>query len=199
MDVFRFDQHYELAAPLFDLTPDQLADRDRQRSDTTRWLATSDNSALAAVDVVVRPDGRAFLGFRGSQRHAWRPLADATTAAMGRPVYATLAADDLEAIHTLEAAGFVLDLVFERFRVRFDDALAVLRRAWLPKSVNIHTADSVNMEKPFELDNTLRQDVPGINGWQGNRAGFREEIEAVSYTHLRAHETTSLSRMPSSA
>ena len=33
------------------------------------------------------------------------------------------------------------------------------------------------MEKPFELDNTLRQDVPGINGWQGNRAGFREEME----------------------
>jgi RimJ/RimL family protein N-acetyltransferase len=44
-----------------------------------------------------------------------------------------------------------------------------------PGGVELVTADRVDADRLRELDDELRQDVPGTDGWRWDAAGFREE------------------------
>jgi hypothetical protein len=79
-------------------------------------------------------------------------------------------------VEAFRSAGFELEVTEERFRIRFDRVLAWLRRAWDPSGFSIHPADTVDEDRLFILDNTLRQATPGTDGWRGDRAWFHEDV-----------------------
>jgi len=168
---------YELAAPLYDGSADDLRIRDEsQATPARRWLALRNGVAAGAVMAGERPDDKLFLSFVGSDESTYGPLGMAAARAFSRPVRTTVDADARGAITALRGAGFVTELTSERFRIRFDSALAGLRRAWVPNGYSVVTAEAVDIDRLFALDNTLRHDVPGTDGWHGDRAWFRGEL-----------------------
>jgi len=177
VEIVRFTDEYELAAGVYGMAVAELRARDeRQGQALRRWLAVRDGEAGAAVSAWWRPDDRTFLYFVGSDRTAYSLLADAVVDALDRPVHSFVDADDGELVEALRSAGFEVEVVEERFRIRFDRVLARLRRAWVPSGFSIHPADAVDEDRLFILDNALRQDTLGTDGWQGDRDWFHDEL-----------------------
>ncbi len=179
MEAVRFTDQYEMAAGVYGTSAAALRERDEGKDQPLpRWLAVQGDEAVAAVDAWRRPDGRTFLYFVG-ERAAYPLLSDAAFDASGRAVHAEVDASDAASVDALRAAGFEVELVDERFRIRFGAALSWLSRAWTPPGIAIHPADSVDEERLFLLDNQVRQDVPGTDGWQGDRAWFHDELSTA--------------------
>lgn len=178
MWVARFHDQYALAAAAYGTTVDELRERDRSRtSPPHRWLALDGNRAAGAVVVSRRPDRRAFLSFACPDPAAYAPLVRAVAAdGCGGRLYATADAADPELLDALRSAGFVEEYEFERFRVSFAAALAAVARSPLPSGFIIEAADDVDERRLFTLDATVRQDVPGTEGWRGDRAMFHAEL-----------------------
>lgn len=176
IEVVRFTDQYEPAAVVYGTSAAALRERDeRQDQPLQRWLAVQGAAVVAAVSTWSRPDDRTFLHLVG-HRAAYPRLTEAVVEELRRPVHTSAAADDAESVKLLRSAGFDIELVEERFRIRFDEALGRLRRTWAPPGLSIHPADSVDAEKLFHLDSRLRQDTPGTDGWRGNREWFHAEL-----------------------
>ena len=176
MNIVRFADEYELAAPLYDRSPEDLSARDRRQAQPVqRWLAIRNGAAVAAVSTWLRPDDRMFLHFVGHDG-AFGPLGEMAGETLGRPVHAIVDTASREGVDSLQRAGFEPEVASEAFEIRFDAALAWLRRAWVPAGFRIVAADAVDEDRLFDLDNTLRRDTPGTDGWRGDREWFREEF-----------------------
>ncbi len=131
---------------------------------------------MAAVTALRRPDTRMFVSFVGSEPAAYGPLTEAAARSLGRPVSTMVDEDDVPKVAALRDAGFEPENVSERFRIGFGDVLPRLTRAWVPSGFSIHPADEVDEDRLFALDNAVRHDVPGTDGWQGDRRWFHEEL-----------------------
>ena len=146
-----------------------------------RWKATADGVVAGEVSAWLRPDRRLFLTFDRATAAAYAPLAEAVADAQRLPLHTTVDSGRREAVEALTAAGFAVDFVEERFRVRFDAALAALRRASLPPGFGLRSADTVDDERLLELDDELRRYVPGTEGWEGSLRLLRESLESPSF------------------
>jgi GNAT superfamily N-acetyltransferase len=177
VEIVRFTDEYGLAAGVYDMAAAELRARDeRQGQPLQRWLAVADGEASAAVSTWWRPDDRTFLYFVGPDQAAYSLLTDAVVDALDRPVHTFVDTEDHELVEAFRSAGFDVEVVEERFRIRFDHVLAWLRRAWVPTGFSIHPANTIDENRLFILDNTLRQDTVGTDGWRGDRGWFHEEL-----------------------
>lgn len=105
----------------------------------------------------VRPDGRRFV--RDPDR--------ASLEALGGDVYCTVDESEIEPL---------LELGFEAHRR--EGAFLVptgVRSDPLPEGIEIITLDRADEGSLRLLDDTLRQDVPGTDGWRWDEAAFHEE------------------------
>lgn len=173
MRVAHFTDEYEAAAAVLGRpAAEQRARDDARPGPLRRWLAWDGDEVVAAVTATTRPDRRTFVSFAGPHR-AWPALVDAAGAAV-----ATLhaLARDPEALAALAASGFAVEMEAEEFRVRFDAALAALRRVSMPRGFTLVRAADADPERLFALDNAVRQDVPGTDGWEGDRTMFLDEL-----------------------
>lgn len=179
MRVVRFTDEYELAAPLYGLSPADLRGRDvRHRSPLLRWLAVRDGAATAVATASVRPDDRTFLQVVGDPEDV-AALGPWASHELGRSVHLTVDESAAELNRRLRAAGFVPEVISEGFRIRFADALHRLRRAWIPRPYHVLSSRVVDEDRLFQLDNSLRNDVPGTDGWRGDRDSFHAELAEV--------------------
>lgn len=175
MEILRFTDQYDFAAPLYGLEPDELRQRDHG-SDPSRWLAVTADGAVAACDSFERPDRRTFLRFAGAGHDAHAALATAAGRDLGRRVFAVVDEANREQLNALRDVGFSTEVVGERFRIGFDRALDWLRHARPPGGFTMRSADGVDEDRLFTLDNAIRNDVPGSDGWRGDRDWFRDEF-----------------------
>ncbi len=117
---------------------------------------------IPAVRTYVRPDGRRFV---------WDPdrdsLAEATT-----DVYCTAEASE---IVSYSALGFDVHRREGTYSVPIRSA-----RVEASQGVVFANADEVDETTLRLLDNELRQDVPGTDGWQWDATDFREETYEAS-------------------
>ena len=177
MEVRAFSGEYSALAELSGRPSDELRHRDEQRpGPVQRWIAFLDGTPTGAVMAQARPDDRTFLTFVEGRPDAMGPLSHAVVEALGRSVYAGVDAAEGEAEAALRSAGFVTELTAERFCIAFAPILGRLDRAWVPSGMRIQSADTVDEARLFELDNRLRQDVPGTDGWRGDRKWVHEEL-----------------------
>ena len=104
--------------------------------------------------VFVRPDGRRFL--RGDPNDV--PDDD---------VYVTVAESD---VSRYEGVGFVVSRREDEYLVPTGHYAVAP-----PPGFAFRRADEVDEERLRRLDDALRQDVPGTDGWRWDAAGFRAE------------------------
>jgi len=119
---------------------------------------------IPAVKAYVRPDGRHFVEDPDPEF-----LAEATT-----DLYCTVEASEVDSYLAL---GFDVHRREGTYLVPIRSA-----RVDVPQGVVFAPADEVDETTLRLLDNELRQDVPGTNGWQWDEADFREETyEAAEF------------------
>lgn len=175
MEIVRFTSQYAEVAPLYGMSPSELVSRDAAHGQVWRWFARSGDSVVGAVTGRMRPDARFFITVAGSGA-AIAGVTDAAVSEMRRPLYARVDGDDTDIKSSLESAGFEPEIVVERFEVDFTDAITALRRTRRPRWVRLLPVADADPDRLFALDNEVRNRVPGLDGWQGNRIWFDNEL-----------------------
>jgi ribosomal protein S18 acetylase RimI-like enzyme len=159
------------------------------------WVAERDGSAVGSAAVLVRPDGRCFVGFRSCRAEAYRPLVEAIARQVGRDLHTELDEADAVGRERLQGLGFAVHRRDHLYLVPTDPAVTGLAGVEAPAGFELVGADRVDEDRLRELDDELRRDVPGCDGWRWDREGFRRETyEAPDYdpaTYLVAVEVAS--------
>lgn len=182
MDIVSFSDQYADAASVLEVDETELRIRYQAVPDAPpRWLAYRGGKPVGFASARLRPDNRMFVRFDCRELSAYGALADEAAAELRRPLHTTIARDDLPALVVLRAAGFAEDFVGERFRVPFIAVLDRLPRTRIPSGFTVESADAVDEAKLFTLDNTLRSEVPGTEGWRGDRAMFHVELTSAAF------------------
>jgi ribosomal protein S18 acetylase RimI-like enzyme len=117
----------------------------------------------------VRPDGRRFV----------RDPDAASLAGIADDVYCTAEESDAEPYLTL---GFAVHRREGRYRI----PTSATQLEPMP-GVRFFRADEVEETRLRLLDDELRQDVPGTDGWRWGEAGFREETYDERYFDARTY------------
>lgn len=177
MRVERFVDQYEDAATAYGVEVNQLMARDEnQRQSRHRWLAYDGNDVRGAVTTWRRPDDRMFLMFGCLDPDAYLPLSLAASSDLSRPVYVSSDSRDGATHRILTDIGYQIDMTSEIFNVQFHDVLDRLERVTAPRGFHIVSAADVRIQELFELDNALRQEVPGTDRWVGDIELLKSEL-----------------------
>jgi ribosomal protein S18 acetylase RimI-like enzyme len=139
------------------------------------WRALDGNVIAGEVSARLRPDARWFLYFDTWHADAYRPLADAVARDLGRDLYVTLEDAEFDALDACAAAGFTVHRRESYYRIATDPAVTGLAGAVLPDGLDILSAANADITRLRLLDDALRQDVPGTDGWRWDPDEFRAE------------------------
>lgn len=130
----------------------------------------------------MRPDGRSFLRRRDAAAEgAEQALAAAIASFPVRPLYATLDEEDADGLSLYERAGFALNRRESTYLVPTDPARTGLERVEPPRGLVLVGSDRVDLDRLRLLDDTLRQDVPGTDGWCWEERAFVEETFSSAF------------------
>ncbi|MGD0604894.1 MAG: GNAT family N-acetyltransferase [Streptosporangiaceae bacterium] len=146
----------------------------RMRSALT-WRAVDGDLIAGEVRARLRPDNRWFLYFDTWRADAWAPLADAVARDLGRDLYVTLEDAEYEALDACAEAGFAVHRRGSFYRIPADPAVTGLAGAVLPAGFDVLSAADADITRLRRLDDALRQDVPGCQGWRWDARQFRAE------------------------
>lgn len=145
------------------------------------WTAHVGGEKVGSARVLVRPDERAFVFFDSCRSEAYEPLLAAVAGELRRDVYVTVDEVDDPALRLYEQLGFVVNRRESHYLIPTDPDVTGLRGVEAPSGFLFVRADEVEEARLRALDDALRQDVPGTEGWSWDEAGFREEFEAHSF------------------
>jgi ribosomal protein S18 acetylase RimI-like enzyme len=121
----------------------------------------------------VRPDGRLYV--RCVDR--WTPAAAREAASVASEhrgsTVVSVGGDDAEALAALEDAGFRQSREEAVVSIALAAALRALTEDHEPSELEMRSAADVDEDRLRELDDELRQDVPGSSGWSSSPEEFR--------------------------
>lgn len=170
----------EEVAAFLEIESDELAERDQFQRPIGRWLASDGHTSVGLATASIRPDDRLFVTHRIRSEATFGPLLKAAIDDLDQPIHLSIAHSQADRLRSALQAGFIAELNALTFDVPFQPAL--LKTAG-HRSNRIETvqADQVPSDELFALDIDLRQDVPGIDGWRGNRTWFDDEMASPEF------------------
>jgi ribosomal protein S18 acetylase RimI-like enzyme len=139
------------------------------------WRALDGDLVAGEVRARLRPDNRWFVYFDTWRADAYPPLADAVAHDLGRDLYVTLEDAEYDALDACVQAGFAVHRRESYYRIPADRAVAGLAGAVLPAGLDVLSAADADITRLRRLDDALRQDVPGSEGWRWDAEEFRAE------------------------
>jgi ribosomal protein S18 acetylase RimI-like enzyme len=139
------------------------------------WRALDGDLVAGEVSARLRPDNRCFLYFDTWRPDAYLPLADAVAGDLSRDLYVTLEDAEYDTIDACAEAGFVVLRRESYYRIPTDPAVTGLAGAVLPAGLDVLSAADADITRLRLLDDALRQDVPGSEGWRWDADQFRAE------------------------
>jgi hypothetical protein len=137
------------------------------------WTAHHGEAVVGQAVAVVRPDRRCFVAFRSCCPGAYRPLVQAIAEHLRRDLYTEIDDADAEVRDRLVGLGFVISRREHIYTIPTDPTVTGLSNVAVPAGLEVVTADRVDEDLLRELDDELKQDVPGADGWKWDRRGFR--------------------------
>ena len=129
------------------------------------WRAVDGDLVAGEVRARLRPDNRWFLYFDTWRDDACPPLADAVARDLRRDLYVILEDAEYEALDACAEAGFAVHRRESSYRIPADHAVTGLAGAVLPAGLDVLSAADADITRLRLLDDALRQDVPGCEGW----------------------------------
>jgi GNAT superfamily N-acetyltransferase len=145
------------------------------------WRALDGDLVAGEVSARIRPDNRWFVYFDTWRADAYPPLADAVAGEIGRDLYVTLEDAEYDALDACAAAGFAEHRRDSYYRIPTDPAVTGLGAAVLPTGFDVLSAADADISRLRLLDDALRQDLPGSEGWRWDAGEFRAETFGPFY------------------
>jgi RimJ/RimL family protein N-acetyltransferase len=150
-------------APVEDIRRQVEDDHEGQRD---HWIARRDGQVVGAVHPWTSPDGNQRLFFD-------RTLPEAYGALVGKiegPCMTIVDESDVEAVEALRGLGFLV----ARRSLRVEIPVARTDCA-VPEGYRVISAADTEIGALLKLDNALRGELPGSEGWESDEQWFREE------------------------
>ena len=139
------------------------------------WRAFDGDEVTGDVSGWLAPDDRCRLFFDIWRPDAYAPLSDAVARDLRHDLYVTLDDGELEALEACLAAGFAEHRRESYYRIPVETAHTALAGATMPAGLNVVSAADADLDQLRLLDDALRQDVPGAEGWRWAPADFLAE------------------------
>lgn len=140
---------------------------------TATWNLIDDGECTASAYAVCRPDRRWFVSIDTWDEAAYAPLLSAVSDDLRQDLYTNLSGDDGPGLDRWRRLGFAVARREILYAVPVDPAITGLGDV-LPPGIVLLSADAAEENRLRELDNALRADVPGTEGWVNDPAEFRE-------------------------
>lgn len=140
------------------------------------WRAFDGAETVGAVRARLMPDSRWRIGFESCREDAYRPLLDAVAAGVGGDdLYLNAGERDSENQARILGLGFAVSRREGYYRIPTAPAITGLVKSWPAAGVVLISAIDADEEDLRLLDQALREDVPGSDGWIWDPVDFREE------------------------
>jgi hypothetical protein len=141
-----------------------------------RWEAHDGTDMVGALRAAMRPDRRMFLSFRDCRADAYAPLLARAVGELDRPLlYTSVHEGDEAGLRRLGELGFVVNRRDHHYRIPVDPARFRLPDAASPPGIVLISAAAADLNRLRLLDDTLRGQTPGSDGWQWHPSQFRDE------------------------
>lgn len=157
-----------------------------EQVDALTWRATRGEAAAAVLSGWRRPDGRFQLSFQGRDVDAAERLLSRARRSLDAELLIEVDPKDGQLVSACEGAGFDRKRTEVEFSLNPHGAVSRLVGASLHPAVSLQDWDAMDLDRLRALDDGLRQDVPGTDGWRWTPAGFVEEI-AGPHFHRRLY------------
>jgi hypothetical protein len=137
------------------------------------WEARTGAEPIGRLGYWIRADQRCYLHFKDCRADAYGPLLAQAAAELDRDLY--LNADEAHRAQ-LAALGFVVGRRELLYRIPTDPARSRVAMLGPPAGVDLVSAADVDLDRLRVLDDALRQDIPGCDGWRWDPEEFREDL-----------------------
>lgn len=127
------------------------------------------------VTAFLRPDDRWFVWFDSCRDNAYVPLLAAVAENTGGDLHATADEEDTEGLARFTQLGFTVSRREGNYLIPTDPLITGLQERWATEEITFISARDAYEDQLRLLDETLRQDVPGTDGWAWDPGDFHEE------------------------
>jgi ribosomal protein S18 acetylase RimI-like enzyme len=142
------------------------------------WIASRDGEVIGELHPWMAPDRRLRLFFEGTEPAAYGPLLEKVE----EPCLTIVDESDRESVAALVSLGFAV----VRREVLLE--IPVTRTSFaVPAGYRLISAADTGVRDLMALDDALRHDVPGAEGWESNENSFREETYESPYFDPQAY------------
>lgn len=139
------------------------------------WRALDGDTVAGEVGVWHRPDNRKQLFFDTWRGDACLPLTLAVARELGQDLYTVLDDAEFDAFDACVNAGFVVNRRESYYKVPTEPAVTGLGQAELPPGISVMSPKEADIDRLRLLDDDLRQDTPGSDGWRWAPQDFKDE------------------------
>jgi ribosomal protein S18 acetylase RimI-like enzyme len=141
---------------------------------TATWNLVRNGAAVASGYGVCRPDRRWFVSVDAWHEEDHEPLVNAMIADLPHDLYTRIDGADARSLEVWTRYGFEPHRRELEFLFSPDPGRTGLERALVPEGLALLSADEVDETELRELDDRLRDDVPGTEGWINDPAEFHD-------------------------
>jgi len=139
------------------------------------WRAFDGTDVVGAVRARLTPNDKWIIGFESCRDDAYQPLLDAVAAGVGGDLYLNVGEKYGENQTRFIDLGFAVNRREDFYRIPTDPVVTGLAKTEPPEGVVFISAIDADEEDLRLLDEALREDVPGSEGWVWDPVDFREE------------------------
>lgn len=139
------------------------------------WRAVAANEDVGEANAMLRPDRRWFVSVDTWNASSFLPLISAVADDLRQDLHTTVDEDDERELRNWDAAGFTILRRKHHYLVPTALDRTRLAGAALPAGMSLISADAVDEGGLRALDERLREDVPGMDGWIHDPREFREQ------------------------
>jgi RimJ/RimL family protein N-acetyltransferase len=129
------------------------------------WHALDDDEVAGRAYGLHRPDRRVFVSVDSWREDAFHALVDAVIGDLRRDLYTMVDEADAAELARWSAVGFEPHRREDNYVIPTAPELTGLDRAAVPPGFATITADAADEDRLRALDELLRADVPGCDGW----------------------------------
>lgn len=173
-------------------------------SPNSEWQAIEGEEVVGSARSVHRPDRRWFIALDYWRDDVGETLLKAIDEDLRADLYTTIDGADGAQIELWSAHGFTINRRQNDYLIPTDPEVTGLRGAAPPTGFKLRSAASVDETRLRALDEVLREDVPGTDGWVNDPQEFHEytfhpgQFDPETYqvaVHEATHDLAGLARI----
>lgn len=138
------------------------------------WHALDDDEVAGRAHALHRPDRRVFVSVDTWREDVFGALVNAVAQDLRRDLYTTVDEADGEQLGRWSSIGFAEHRREDEYLIPIAPQATGLHQAAFPAGFSAISADAADEGRLRALDETLRADVPGSDGWVNDPDQFHE-------------------------